>query len=471
MAADLSGGWKRATRVIVPVALVALIFWIWRVTSAPDYSEETAPNIIVYMIDTLRPDELAPYGAAVTRTPAIDEFAAGATVFLNARSPAVSTRPAVASLLAGVSPFVHGIVENQGGLSDAFRLLPELLRARGYHTGALVANPNVREKLGFGRGFSIFKSLLPESWAWAADADWVVDEVRQFIDDAPADRPFFLFVLSIDPHQPYMPPAPFDALYDPGTAGGEAGSGANLRRIDDLFAAGRPVPPDELERILSLYRGEISFADAAFGDLIEVLEKNRLLDETLVVLTSDHGEAFGEHGNRGHSKTLFEETLRIPLILRHPKLFASGQRSENVDLLDLSATIAAMAGQTPPEHWTGRDLRTPRPDTGFFATNLQRREDELDFFTAVTIGDYKLIRNESKLSMELYHLNNDPHERQPLDRDKNMDTVLQLSRELKRFRDRSLVLRKRIIKNEIDPLDEEISEEMRQRLEALGYSE
>ena len=438
--------------------------WFFRFNDSP-------PNIIVYMIDTLRADELGPYGAQVTSTPAIDAFAASAAIFDNARSPAVSTRPAVASFLTGLSPFVHGMIENQGQLPGGFRLLPELLASQGYHTGALIANPNIRATLGFARGFGTFKSLLPESWVWAADADWVADEVRQFVENAPDDRPFFLFVLSIDPHQPYQPPEPFDAMYDADAARVDAGSGENLRRIDDLFAAGRPVPQRELEQLRSLYRGEISFADASFGELLDFLRQRRLLDDTVIILTSDHGEAFGEHGNRGHSKTLFDETSRIPLIVRHPGIFDPGRRVENVDLLDLSATIAAVAGEMRPDYWTGRDLRSVLTESALFAVNLHRHGNNLDIFTSVTLGNKKLIRNESKLSMDLYDLATDPPERQPLDRAEHTDSVLDLSGELKRFREQSLGLRKRIISEEIDTSEEELTEEMRRRLEALGYLE
>ena len=124
--------------------------------------------------------------------------------------------------------------------------------------------------------------------------------------------------------------------------------------------------------LLAKYRGEVSFTDAAFGDLISWMRERGSLDDTLVVLTADHGEEFAEHGNKGHGKTLYEEVVAVPLILRHPGSFESGRHTENVDLMDLGATLAAVGGARPPDQWTGRDLRGALTPAPVFSTSLLR---------------------------------------------------------------------------------------------------
>lgn len=466
-------GMTRKLTVIVVAAAAIGFFLVWTTIREPGPSvpsRSSPPNILVYMIDTLRSDDLGAYGSVDSQTPAIDAFSAESTLFENARTPSPSTRPAVASLVTGLPPMVHGIAENRGGLAEEFVRLPELLGAEGYYTGALIANPNVRPQTGFDKGFGLFRNLLPESWQWAADADWVADEVRQFIENVPADTPFFLFVLSIDPHQPYQPPSPYDTIYDQRAADREAGSGANLYRIDTLLESGEEVSTDEMSSIRALYRGEIAYADKVFGDLLDWMQDRDLLDETLVVLTSDHGEAFGEHGNRGHSKTIYEETMRIPMILRHPGMFPAGERrTGNADLLDLTATLAAAGGADKPHYWTGTDLREPVTGKNRFSMNLHRSGEQVTFYASITRGRHKLISNEPGGVTEFYDLVTDPLERSPLNNNSNQQDITAMMTALQRYQNSNLELRRSILNGDIALPAEEMSEDIRQRLESLGY--
>jgi arylsulfatase len=440
----------------------------------PDSEAVRPPDILVFMVDTLRARELGCYGAQVTRTPYIDRFAAEAELFERASTPSPATRPAIASLITGVAPYVHGVETLQTYLSEAtdrLARLPELLRQQGYTTAALVANPNVDTVFGFEHGFDVFRGLyrarsgLTPAYAQdlVATAPRVVTEVESLIDELPADRPLFLFVLSIDPHAPYSPPPPYDGLYDGRAVGGNAGSMNSLIRFDrDLRANGAPDP----SVIVSLYRGEVSYTDAFFGKLVRVLESRERLDRTLVVFTADHGEEFLEHGRRGHGQAVYEEISHIPLIVRHPGLFGSGvRRDDHVDLLDLSATLLAAAGVPKPSYWLGRDLSQPLTERPVFTTN--RIKDWQ--YAAVRLGDYKLIDNEALETTELYDLANDPQERNPLAPDEGPRDELLAA--LAAFRERTAILHKQMVSGSISLDEGAVPEEIMEQLKGLGYVE
>jgi arylsulfatase A-like enzyme len=473
---------KRRWAVLFVVAgLAALCLWLWRSqVVAPEAlhgSGDAAlagdrPSILIYMIDTLRARDVGAYGADVTRTPAMDAFAAESALFENAKTPSSWTRPAVASLITGVSPSVHGVETFHDVLStcDASQVrLPELLQAEGYFTGAVVANPQVDPIFGFGPGFDSFQGLYeartdrhrPTVEEMISSAPTVVDAARRFIEEAPTGRPFFLFVLTIDPHGPYDPPPPYDSMYDPRAVGVEVSGPGGFEELRRRMEAGRTSP-----ELLAKYRGEVSFADAAFGDLISWMRERGSLDDTLVVLTADHGEEFAEHGNKGHGKTLYEEVVAVPLILRHPGSFESGRHTENVDLMDLGATLAAVGGARPPDQWTGRDLRGALTPAPVFSTSLLR---DGHLYRALTRGTLKLIENEETHTTELYDLRLDPGERRPLDQARYREQATALAIELQGDRERSAILRERMIECEESLDEDEIPGGIRERLESLGY--
>jgi arylsulfatase A-like enzyme len=226
--------------------------------------------------------------------------------------------------------------------------------------------------------------------------------------------------------------------------------------------AGRSSP-----ELLASYRGEVSFADSAFGDLIAWLRERGILDDTLVVLTADHGEEFAEHGNKGHGKTLYEEVVAIPLVLRHPESFEAGRRrAQNVDLMDLGATLAAVAGAPIPDDWPGRDLRGPLASGVVVSTSRLRNAHR---YTALTRDNFKLIENELTQDTELYDLRLDPWERRPLDPALHPEPATALAGELEKHRAQSAALRERMDECRPTLAEDELPSGIRERLESLGY--
>ncbi len=471
------------SRIPFVALTLSAVLCAWSSSAAPGESNTAAldargagqPNILVYMVDTLRARELGCYGAEVTQTPALDAFAAESELFEAARTVSSWTRPSIASLLTGVAPGVHGIHVREDILVDvdsSLVRLPKLLQQQGYYTGAIVANPQVDPIFGFGTGFDSFRGLYrartdlewPNPDELIATAPMVVDEVKRFIDNAPTDRPFFLTILSIDPHDPYSPPAPYDSMYDPRDVVGKQRGEEEFGQILDRMLKARTSPA-----LLAAYRGEVSYTDAAFGELINWMRGQGLLDRTFIAFTADHGEEFAEHGKKTHGKTLYEEVVNIPLILRYPDGFRGGRRStKNVDLLDLSATIASVAGANAPDYWVGRDLRTSLAERAIVATS---RLNERHQYSTVILNEHKLIENEVKNSLELYNLALDPLEQQPLNGTKYERTVDALATELRLFRERSAALQERMVRGQRTIDDDELPEDIRKRLESLGYIE
>jgi arylsulfatase A-like enzyme len=198
------------------------------------------------------------------------------------------------------------------------------------------------------------------------------------------------------------------------------------------------------------------------------LRAGELLDETVIVFTSDHGEAFAEHGNRGHGKTIYQETMHIPLIIRQPKFFAPGKRNRaSVDMIDLSTTIAALAGADSPAYWTGGDLRDANSEKAIFALSHQPGYA----LTSVTAGNYKMIEDELADSSELFDLGADPDEQHPLDKSSHEKTMEIMTAALAHFRDSSAATRNRMVTGQIDLRTDDIPEDVREQLESLGYIE
>ena len=315
---------------------------------------ERRPNIVLYMIDTLRADHLGCYGYSRNTSPFIDHFAENAVLFENARAQTSWTRGSVASVLTGLWPQVHGTVGENHVLSPAVTSLAQNLRDTGYKTIAVIANGNVNQSWGFDRGFDefIYLQYYRPGQLLARSTD-VHSAVLQVLDGLDGDTPFFLWVLTIDPHTPYEAPEPFHSRFSDRPRSPGFGSVSHLAELADREDA---VSPQIREHLIDLYDAEIAANDDSFGNLMDELEKRNLFDESLFVLVSDHGEEFNEHGGWEHGRTLHAEVLDIPLIIKPPGHKGSVRRSEVTQHVDMAPTILELAGATPLAMTQGRSL-------------------------------------------------------------------------------------------------------------------
>ena len=307
----------------------------------PATSLAQPPNVLVFLVDTLRADHLGCYGYGRDTSPALDAFASEATLFENALAQAPWTRPSVASLFTGMTPVAHGVNGSDSSLPEEALTLAELFDSAGYDTLGIVTNPNVAEQLGFDQGFADFRLTEERN----SSAHHVVDLFSQWLEGrSAATQPFFAYLHTGEPHGPYTPPAHLRDHFGP--VGSEVvGRAGNL----ELLASGElEADAAHIEDLQRLYDAEILWSDESFGRLVEELRGRRLLEDTVVVFLSDHGEAFSEHGSWQHGKVLYREVIGVPLVIRGPGFEAGRRVADLVQHVDLYPTLVALAGLEPP---------------------------------------------------------------------------------------------------------------------------
>lgn len=370
------------------------------------------PNVVVYLVDTLRKDHLSVYGYSRETSPRLAEFARDAVRFETTYSPTSWTRPAVASLLSGVTPQRHGAISRPDRLAPEVRLLPEYLDGVGYHSRAFVTNPNVLPVWGFGRGFDEFHDVR------GADGAARADEINEAVFESLRDNrhePFFLYVHTVDPHAPYEPPPLFRASFPRPSA-------ADLGSPDPSIVARA-----RLASLIGDYDAEILFNDDCFGALVDFLRSEGLYDDALVIFTSDHGEELRDHGELGHGLNLFQEVVQVPLLVKLPGNAHAGRTVRTpASLLDVLPTILALAGGGPAAGGEGVDLQellraeqagsaAGRPF--FLDLDLAGVTVERNVVSGVVWGGYKLLDlSQPRPGVLMFDLLGDPGERESVAR-------------------------------------------------------
>ncbi len=426
-------------------------------------------NLIVVLVDTLRADHLGHYGYARATSPRLDSLAEDSLVFLRHTAHASRTGPSVATLFTGLHARSHGVVnplshfDAKGALDPSHLTLAEILGDAGYRCAGFTANPNVSERFGFSQGFEsyqLFRWEKAEVISRAALA-WI----EAWLAEADPRPPFCLYLHYIDPHSPYQAPRPFVEQFSPPEYRGRIDG--SHRQLDDVVAGKLELDDADLEQLRALYDAEIRYLDAQLGVLFIELEAKELLDESLVVFLSDHGEEFLEHGSALHGYTLYEEQLRIPLMIRHPALPARriSALSRQVDVLPTLLELlglpipGAVQGESLVGAINGEEAREEADEQPVFAEASLRavRTVALDSYAR---GDWKLIESRiPEARRQLFNLREDPREQ----RDRlasEPEVAARMAAEMQRFRDALPVGH-----SEAVPLSEE---EIRE-LQSLGY--
>jgi len=434
----------------------------------PGCQRHMPPNIILYVVDTLRADALGCYGNSAVQTPAMDRLAREGMRFGHAYANASWTRASMGSLLTGEYPTSHGAVGRSGVLRRGAATLASRLRRAGYYTVGVIANPNIGSPFGFAEGFDTFTELytahggLVGPQELIATADRVVDAAVGWL-RARRAAPFFLLIFSIDPHAPYTPPAPFDTRYDPDYTGPVDGTLPSLYALD---ARKQEPPARDIRHLRALYHGEVSFNDAHLGRLLAELDALHLAADTLVVLTSDHGEEFYEHGGRDHGHSLYEELIHVPLLLRWPHHIApAAEYPGTVQLVDLYPTLLRLAGAAVPPS-AGRDLTDILLGRGAGGVPpMMFAEERLDRHDLrAVILDRKLILDASRPDPLSFDLSRDPGEHDPLPGLPAQDLILAMTN-LQRANRPPSTREARAVRAT------ELPESVRHAMEALGYGD
>lgn len=340
-------------------------------------------NIFLIIVDALRPDHLSCYGYRRETSPEIDRLALEGCQFERVMSQSSWTKPAVASLLTGTYPDSHGVTSITDALSGSDHYLPTLLRQAGYTTVCIQTNPFLSRESGFGQGFDHYMELFDQAaGVYKPRAPEAIIAVADWLDHYGA-QPFFLYLHLLDAHNPYMPPDSF--------------SGFGNREQDR-------------------YDGEIYFIDRHIGLVRDMLLKKGIYEKTILIVTADHGEEFGEHGYQYHAKHLYQEVLRVPLIITAPGVVSPYSTiSSQIRSIDIVPTILELAGLPPVNTHQGASLLpflregccTDRPALSQIGSSQGSSRLNL---ISLSAGDYKLILNTHADTTELYHLAQDPQE-------------------------------------------------------------
>ncbi len=420
-----------------------------------------ARNVVIVLWDTVRADRMSLYGGPRPTTPRLDAWAASATVWDDAISPSFWTLPAHASLFTGAPVRAHGADAHFPWLRDRHVTLADHLRDRGWSTWAFTTNSNVGAESNLDQGFERVERHSDDAWAgrtldvlaqhrvptdastpsspaWPATADSPAQYARsskdagpvaaealgRFLDGRSDDRPFVAYVNYMEAHAPRLPS--MDARRAVGLTDAEIAVGlATPAGFDELKAANRDerkYTAAEDAAMLGVYDAALWELDRATGDLLDALDRRGILDDTVVVVVSDHGEGFGDHGVYGHNWSVHDELVRVPLVVRAPGL-AAGRRAGPTSTADLFGAVAELAGapiagattlaapRSPvvTELTAPHGLRPGAPERSPDGRVIPQRRR----FVAIYDGPWKLIRS-STGDRELYDRATDPGETRSL---------------------------------------------------------
>jgi len=419
------------------------------------------PSFVLLVLDGASAQRMGLYGGDGGTTPVLDALGRESVVFDAAVSQAVYTIASIGSLLTGQYPERHQSVSFADRLRADVVTLPSILSRAGYRTAAFPGNAVVSKTFGLDRGYQEFFPVW-ERDGYTGHGDSVVSAFKGWLEARP-EEPFFAYVHLREPHFPYNPPPPFDTRFGPGSP--YPGGIQDTKIVDELNrkAASGDLPSEEvLARVRGLYLGNLAYADSLVGEVLGMLEPS-----TIVIVTADHGEALFEHGFLGHNTQLYEESIHIPLLIR-ASVFAPRRVSDLVELIDLTPTLAELAGLSHvPEasRFQGRSLvpalagrSLGKPKLAFSRTLWEKPR------YSVRSKRFKLIWDSRTGASELYDLKHDPEERATVG-----------SPVLEGYLREELFLwyreQERLKANEPSPDDAVISEDDRRKLDSLNYLE
>ncbi len=420
---------NRRTRFPLVAALAALLAAAGPACAPPEPPVRPPEelNLILIVVDALRADHLGTYGYEQDTSPHIDELAERSAVFDRAYSHSPWTMPSVATMFTSLHPLQHGIVHWKNPLDEDLLTIAEHASDHGVYTAAHASHVIFRPKYGFDQGFDEFDIEATEHGDIKYDttSEYVTELAIETL-SAPIEEPYFLWLHYFDPHNNYL---------------WHAGFGFGRTRV------GR-------------YDSEIAYTDQYIGRLLDWLDEHGHMEDTAIVLTADHGEEFGDHGDKRHTDQLYEETLRVPLIVYVPG-GEPERHDELVPLIDLAPTMVDLLDVPEPSSFRGvpipyRDGRfQPRADRPLVAETLEDADKR-----AIEAGGWKLIVDREEGTRELYDKTRDRTERHDVE-DAHADIADELEAVLEQVYRRSA---RRASEAKIDP-------KLQEQLESLGYLE
>lgn len=471
------------TSILVLVVVIGLIVGTlsWErlseqqaLSKLPPPAISNSPNVILITLDTVRAESLSVYGYERKTTPQLEKFAQDGAVFEQAITTASWTLPSHASMLTGKLPHEMN-VRWYKAIKPKFATLPEVLQQRGYETSGFAANLLFCSKeYGLSRGIihyedypvSLGQIILSSTIGQeisntgfvrravdyhqnlnSKSAEKINDDFLNWLESRDSNRPFFTFINYFDAHEPLLPPKPFDTMYGSTKPNGEY----LYQTIGIDFLNKHAWTTEDADTHRNAYDSSITYLDQQLGILFSKLSEKGILDNTIVIITSDHGESFGEHGIYSHGNSLYIETLRVPLIVRFPGKVQKGQRIQQpVSLRDIPSTVLGLIGIPNNENnFSGQSLgRYFQQESGKAAANEDQiifseleEASWIDAWYPASKGNMKSLLNDKyhyiwseNGTEELYDLKSDPKELINLSKNTEAQNTMEMFRnELKKY--------------------------------------
>lgn len=467
------------------------------------------PNILLIVMDSVRSSNLSCYGYYRATTPNIDRFAREAVLFEKAISEGCWTLPVHTSLFTGLYPLNHGLTISKSALPEHHPTLAQLLRENGYRTCCLTSNAYISPNTGLTQGFDVveevwritnprgikrtkmsqlkvqlrklgvlgepliaalsfagrLRKILKRQKVKSDKGAALTNQLAQkWLATADNQKPFFLFINYMECHEKYNPPHPYDRKFMP-----DHYSPWRVLQVSpdkkQILKGSEKRKGEDLEIMTALYDGELCYLDSKIGELLDYLKSQNLLDDTVVIITSDHGDSLGEHNELGHRMVLYEQLLHVPLIIRFPHMFTPGTRvSHLVQLTDLYPTLLEIAGVKAPSDANGflslcRVQELAKREFVVAENTAPKSLKSLEM-KAVRTERYKLIwKSDGK--NELYDLLHDPLEQKNLIHE-NPRAAAHLQQYLEKWqRDHQAF--------QLETREAVFDDELSERLRALGY--
>lgn len=410
---EVRESWATLVGVVLLIAQTAC-----NVTSAPD--PVRGPNIVLITMDTTRRDHCSVYGYTRDTTPNLRALAQAGALFDMAYAPMATTGPSHATMLTSLYPVAHRVIKNGQNLKEEYETLAEILKGVGYETAAVIGSFVLDAKFGYAQGFDSYDDDMTFEGSTMRTKEWEGHTIEKGFDrraddvtrraiawlkeTRDPDKNFFLFVHYFDPHAPYDAPEPFASQFGPSAA--KAG---------------------DLDAVIRRYDEEILFMDHEIGRFLESLDALAGAKNTIVVVAGDHGEGLGQHGHLEHGVNIYEEAVRVPLLIRWPGHVVSGiVFQEPVEMVDLVPTLLELAGIEPKdERFQGKSLAEALQGKSFLDAErpvfLHRRHydhnpghpalgDVRGEKFGIRVRHWKYIEGPEEGTKELFNLEQDPEE-------------------------------------------------------------
>jgi arylsulfatase A-like enzyme len=375
-------------------------------------------------LESLRSDHLGCYGYSKNTSPNIDKLAQEGTLFLNTVSATSWTLPSITSLLTSVYQGVHQVSNDGKKLDEMRTTLAEVMKDNGYATAAFVSGPYTSSAFGLNQGFDVYKNCsfikgnykkkkhFPSKRDFSESHKDVINRKTSLMASDWLNRhykeSFFLYLHYWDIHYDYIPPAPYNKIFDSHYKGN-----ISAKKFQSNTAINKNMNSRDLRHIIALYDGEIRWTDYNIGFLLDKLKDLKQLQNTLIVLTADHGEEFFEHGGKGHRRTLYDEVIKVPLIFKFPRRIPKGKRIKTqVRTIDIMPTILDIMNIPDHKETMGKSLwkliHSKKKAEMNDRTALSELHNELK---SLRTNGWKIIYNISSKKLHFIDLKRDPLEK------------------------------------------------------------